>query len=576
MTDFLCQPAYAPCSVDGALRTFLAGALRRGQVDAVLLPDGRGGQVARHPREVFTFRGHLPGKQGVLRDAILSVDRSVRYAVVLLPCDAAWLSVLVAAGKVSHISLVMTTVCRDGRLSLCRSCQWDGFRGADAVLSAAWLVSEESRVLVTPTTDAGIGVLNGCVDAKEMRCREQDESTLAWHLADLRREQRLRRHGPPSPVGPGAPRPGRKLRVGFITPSLYWGGAERWMLDLARMSTDLLDWVGCACVTTMYRDRTMVDLFEPYMPVYSHGRDAVQQVAAKADVLVSWGSYDLDAMVYGYTGPVVFVSHGCGQFDRNAARSAILGATHLAAVAETATEPLRPYARGLPIEVLHNGIDPARCVQTESRESVRRRLGVGNRQFLVGYLGRMSPEKNPTGIAKAVSLLPRKFRALFVGGGTNAPAEWAEIREILGKRALFVDRTEAIGDYYRAMDCFCLLSPREGFSMAMLEAMHCGVPCVLTNVGVLPELEAMIGRHWESIPFGDDTEKCAAEAIRGLARLSRQERDRICDECRTVIGKRFTGRHMVERWVEYLNRIVPEWYSRKPERRSHAACPQSA
>jgi len=38
--------------------------------------------------------------------------------------------------------------------------------------------------------------------------------------------------------------PSRRLRVGFITPALYWGGAERWMLDLARLSADRLDWVG--------------------------------------------------------------------------------------------------------------------------------------------------------------------------------------------------------------------------------------------------------------------------------------------------------------------------------------------
>lgn len=47
--------------------------------------------------------------------------------------------------------------------------------------------------------------------------------------------------------------------------------------------------------------------------------------------------------------------------------------------------------------------------------------------------------------------------------------------------------------------CFVQASPVEGFSMGMLEAMLCGVPCALTHVGVLLELERRHGRHWESI-----------------------------------------------------------------------------
>ncbi len=167
-----------------------------------------------------------------------------------------------------------------------------------------------------------------------------------------------------------------KLRAGLVTPALYWGGAERWMLDLARFSTHAIDWTGCACVSPAFRDDTMAHLFEQLMPVRGFGCEAVRQVADGADVLIAWGNYDLAAMVEGFNGPVVFVGHGSGSFDRKAVRQAAHGATHHAAVAQAATVPFEGVVPIASVEVIYNGIDPNRCKQTVEREDTRRRVGV--------------------------------------------------------------------------------------------------------------------------------------------------------------------------------------------------------
>jgi len=359
-----------------------------------------------------------------------------------------------------------------------------------------------------------------------------------------------------------------RLKVGFITPALYWGGAERWMLDLARFSGHALQWVGVASVSPMNRDDTMVSLFRELMPVEEHGRNACRRVAQRADVLVSWGSYSLRRMIAGFRGPVVFTGHGQGTFDRNAAAASVRGATHWAAVAEAATPPI--MAAGVPhdrIAVLHNGIDPGRCRKTRTRAEVRAELGVKPEQFLVGYVGRMVPEKNPRGVAEAVAMSPRNVRAVFVGGGWDRARQVAACKGTLGRRAIFVDRIEDVGNYYGALDCFAQASPAEGFSMGMLEAMLCRVPCALTRVGVLPELEALHGRHWESVEPGTlQTSEQLGQAIQRIAAMTPAElADRIDSASRIVEGN-YLAEHMAARWIEHLERIHAEWEPAAPRR----------
>ncbi|NCC93601.1 MAG: glycosyltransferase [Opitutae bacterium] len=359
-----------------------------------------------------------------------------------------------------------------------------------------------------------------------------------------------------------------RLKVGFVTPALYWGGAERWMLDLARFSGHALEWVGVASVSPMNRDDTMVSLFSELMPVEEHGRNACRRVAQRADVLVAWGSYSLHRMIAGFTGPVVFTGHGQGQFDCNAAMASVRGATHWAAVAEAATPPI--MEAGVPhdqIAVLHNGIDPGRCKKTRTRAEVRAELGVTPDQFLVGYVGRMVPEKNPRGVAEAVAMSPRNFRAVFVGGGWDRARQVAACRGVLGKRAIFVDRIEDVGNYYRALDCFAQASPAEGFSMGMLEAMLCRVPCALTNVGVLPELEAKHGRHWESVEPGTlQTSEELGYAIQRIAAMPIVDQFAMATEARRIVDGNYLAEHMAARWIGHLERIHADWQPAAPRR----------
>jgi glycosyltransferase involved in cell wall biosynthesis len=91
-------------------------------------------------------------------------------------------------------------------------------------------------------------------------------------------------------------------------------------------------------------------------------------------------------------------------------------------------------------------------------------------------------------LIEAVALLPRTFKLLLVGYGPRR-AELLDLanNRIPGRYAI-VKASDYLGDYYGAMDAFCLPSAHEGFGLVIPEAMLCERPVIATNVGCVPEV----------------------------------------------------------------------------------------
>jgi len=132
------------------------------------------------------------------------------------------------------------------------------------------------------------------------------------------------------------------------------------------------------------------------------------------------------------------------------------------------------------IAVIPNGVDIEKYAPgpTEVKQTL-------DAAALVGYLGRVDPEKN-------VDVLVRAFQDVDTGDdvklvviGSGSDRRKLE-RRYASRRIIFtgqvLDETERIG-MLRAMDIFVLPSLVEGLSLSLLEAMACGVASVATDVG---------------------------------------------------------------------------------------------
>jgi glycosyltransferase involved in cell wall biosynthesis len=144
------------------------------------------------------------------------------------------------------------------------------------------------------------------------------------------------------------------------------------------------------------------------------------------------------------------------------------------------------------IEVVYNGVAPAERLSTGERDALRRELGFGTDDFVVGTVGRFDPIKNlPMLVAslEAAGHQVSALRGLLIGDGPV----FAEIGSLVRQGAMR-DRIQLTG--YRsdarrltqALDLFVLSSFSEGTSMALLEAMAAGVPVAVTEVGGNPEI----------------------------------------------------------------------------------------
>jgi len=146
--------------------------------------------------------------------------------------------------------------------------------------------------------------------------------------------------------------------------------------------------------------------------------------------------------------------------------------------------------------------------------------------FVIGITARLTPQKNHILLFKAFRTLVLEghdIQLLIVGGGSEDFRNYlVTVATDLGilDRICFTSSLDAqIVSAYNAMDIFCLPSINEGLSNAILEAMSCELPCVVTDVG---DSKFVVGDDNQVIASGD--EEGLVSAFLNLIKLSEADR----------------------------------------------------
>lgn len=172
-----------------------------------------------------------------------------------------------------------------------------------------------------------------------------------------------------------------------------------------------------------------------------------------------------------------------------------LGLYYRCAAVTVPTEPARtallrsarkPFRGSVPI--VPNGIDLDRFAPGQRRPDGRARFGLGP-EPLVLYLGRLTRDKGIHRLLDAVAVLPERTPASVLVGGTG-PEEAAVRDRIrtdprLARRVRFAGLVpeEEKAAFLAQGDLFVLPSISDTSSVAVLEAMASGLPCLVTDVG---------------------------------------------------------------------------------------------
>jgi glycosyltransferase involved in cell wall biosynthesis len=140
--------------------------------------------------------------------------------------------------------------------------------------------------------------------------------------------------------------------------------------------------------------------------------------------------------------------------------------------------------------VIPNGFDCDHFAPSKSaRLTLRKSLGLKEQATLIGLIGRYHPAKDFNNFIKAASLLAKKKDDVyFVLVGREVDKSNVELMQLI-QQAMVEEKTYLLGErldineIVAGLDILTSSSCSESFSNVIGEAMACGVPCVVTDVG---------------------------------------------------------------------------------------------
>jgi len=142
------------------------------------------------------------------------------------------------------------------------------------------------------------------------------------------------------------------------------------------------------------------------------------------------------------------------------------------------------------VEIIPNGVDTetfAPPTMLEKRE-IREKMGVSEKDLVFVFVGGDWSRKGLKILLEAFELLLDKYpdleaKVLVVGKG-NKQSILQGLSGKVAEKVLFHGFQENPADLYRMSDVYVLPSLYETFSIASLEAGACGLPIIMTRVGI--------------------------------------------------------------------------------------------
>lgn len=180
------------------------------------------------------------------------------------------------------------------------------------------------------------------------------------------------------------------------------------------------------------------------------------------------------------------------------------------------------------MEVIPNGLDTTLFYPAAT--------AVSNPRVVIGTVGNLRPVKNHAMLVRACEKLVQEGvdLELRIAGEGEEEGRLRELADSLGftERLRLAGRVENTAEFLHGLHVFVLSSDSEQHPNALHEAMACGIPCIATRVGGVPELLDE-GRCGKMIAAGDERGLVAAlrELIRDTElgqRYSWAARERAC------------------------------------------------
>lgn len=200
------------------------------------------------------------------------------------------------------------------------------------------------------------------------------------------------------------------------------------------------------------------------------------------------------------------------------------------------------------IRTMYNGVDIKKYkYSAQDRISIRSELKINDHTKVIGFVGRISIEKNLPNLINAVELLNLDYKLVIIGDGP----ELVSIRKLvdekkLGDFIIFLGEIKNPSSYYSVFDVLVLSSDTEGLPTVILEAIASKCLVVATDCGGVKEI--FPANYNYIVPTNNHI--TLYQRINNILKLNNFEKEFIKDTCYESLLAKFS--------VEKANKV---WWS---------------
>ncbi len=217
----------------------------------------------------------------------------------------------------------------------------------------------------------------------------------------------------------------------------------------------------------------------------------------------------------------------------------------------------RFIAPGTRLAVIPNCVDTQRFIPSLLRRARSRELlGVPPSALVLGSVARLSREKRPQLLLSAFLALRTRIPELFlvlVGTGPLEPSLRQQVKDArMEPFVIFTGHHSAVEELIPAMDIHVLLSRSEGFGIATIEAMACGVPVVGADVAGIADI--LSGSEGGVLVDADD--QAAVPDLLAALLLDPQRRARMGERARAEVHRSYTPAVLEQRLHHFYGGLL--------------------
>ncbi|MEA5579048.1 glycosyltransferase family 4 protein [Anabaena sp. UHCC 0451] len=195
----------------------------------------------------------------------------------------------------------------------------------------------------------------------------------------------------------------------------------------------------------------------------------------------------------------------------------------------------------------------------EARLKLRTDLGLAKETILIGIFARYHPMKDHANFLQSAKLLHQKFSPVhFLLAGCNIDEKNKNLQNLIQEVGI-VSQVHLLGERQdipyiaSALDIFSLSSAYgEAFPLVIGEAMSCGVPCVVTDVG---DSAWIVGDTGKVVP--PQNPQLLANAFQELIDLGSQGREILGKAARERVINLFSLDSVVPQYESFYENLLP-------------------